>query len=90
MKPETGESPESSQETAGTGRTGARSTEAVALGAFALGALAGAVVTIGLLLIGRGTFGSLEIGKPRPRRLLIGNLEIEERGDDTRFRVEKP
>jgi hypothetical protein len=79
MKPVTIESPGASQE---------KSSRALALGAFALGALLGAAVATVLLLMGHETVGRLDIVKPRPRRLLIGNLEIEERGDDTRFSVD--
>jgi hypothetical protein len=60
----------------------------LALTAFTVGALTGGAVVISLWIIGQVANRQLEIGKPRPRRLLIGNLEIEERGDDTRFRVD--
>jgi hypothetical protein len=86
MELENGESLETSrEETSGGGLDSAR---ALALGAFALGVLAGAAVATALLLYGHEVVGRLNIVKPRPRRLLIGNLEIEERGDDTRFRVD--
>ena len=88
MKPETVESLEPSQEESSTAPLGARSARALALGAFALGVLAGATIATGLLIYGHKTVGRLNITKPRPRRLLIGNLEIEEQGDDTRFRVD--
>ena len=61
---------------------------ALAISAFTMGALTGGAVVISLWIIGQVANRQLEIGKPRPRRLLIGNLEIEEQGDDTRFRVE--
>jgi len=88
MKHETVESLEPSQEESSTAPLGARSARVIALGAFALGFLAGAAITTGLLLYGHDTVGRLNIVKPRPRRLLIGNLEIEERGDDTQFHVD--
>ena len=86
MEPENGESPETPQGEASVGGLG--SARALALGAFALGALAGAAVATALLLYGHEAVGRLSIVKPRSRRLLIGNLEIEEQGDDTRFRVD--
>jgi hypothetical protein len=86
MEPENGARSGTSQERASAGGLG--SARALALGAFALGVLAGAAVATALLLYGHDAVGRLNIVKPRPRRLLIGNLEIEERGDDTRFRVD--
>ena len=76
------------QDELSAGRPSVTSTQALVLGAFALGVLAGAAIATVLMLYGHETVGRLNITKPRPRRLLIGNLEIEEQGDDTRFRVD--
>jgi len=86
MEPEYGESLETPQE--GAAAEGVSSTRALAIGAFAAGVLAGAAVTIGLLVFGRSAISRLDIAKERPRRLRIGNLEIEERGHDARFHVQ--
>jgi hypothetical protein len=86
MEPEKGESPKTPQEEASAG--GPISTRALVIGAFAVGVLAGGAIATGLLLYGHETVGRLSIVKPRPRRLLIGNLEIEEQGDDKRFSVD--
>ncbi len=86
MEHEFEESLEIPQEETITGELG--STRALVIGAFAAGVLAGSALTVGLLILGRVGMDRLNIGKPRPRRLLIGNLEIEERGDATRFRVD--
>ncbi len=88
MKRGTVENVEPSQDESSAGLSSASSTQALVLGAFALGVLAGAAIATGLMLYGHETVGRLNITKPRPRRLLNGNLEIEEQGDDTRFRVD--
>jgi hypothetical protein len=86
MELENGDSLETPQQEASAG--GPVSTRALVIGAFAAGVLAGGALTIGLLLIGRKAISRLDIAKERPRRLLIGNLEIEERGHDARFHVQ--
>jgi hypothetical protein len=58
------------------------------LGAFAAGVLVGGALTVGLLVVSRTAMSRLEKGTTRPRRLLIGNLEIEERGDDSRIHMQ--
>lgn len=88
MKRESVESPELTRDESEAAGLDARSARALALGAFALGVLAGAAVATGLMLMGHDAVGRLNMMKPRPRRLLLGNLEIEERGDDTRFHVD--
>jgi hypothetical protein len=86
MEFENGEIPEAPGEAESAG--GASSSRALVIGAFAAGVLVGGALTIGLLVFGRTAIGRMDIAKPRPRRLLIGNLEIEERGDDARFHVQ--
>ncbi len=85
MEPENGESLELPQEE--TSAQGLGSTRALVIGAFAAGVLAGGALVIGLLVLGRTPMGRLEKAE-RPRRFRIGNLEIEERGDDKRFHVQ--
>jgi hypothetical protein len=84
MEPENGEISEISGEDASTGGPG--SARALVIGAFAAGVLAGGALVLGLLILGRTPMGRLEKAE-RPRRFRIGNLEIEERGDDKRFHV---
>ncbi len=55
------------------------------LGAFAAGILVGGALTVGLFIVSRTAMAQLEKGSTRPRRLLIGDLEIEERGDNSRI-----
>ena len=84
MEYENGESLDAPQDdtTVGLG-----STRALVIGAFAVGALLGGALVIGVLVFGRTPMGRLEKTE-RPRRFRIGNLEIEERGDETRFHVQ--
>jgi len=83
MTPEIEESPELVEVEAEP-----KGPSALTIGAFALGVVAGATLVVGLWALGGVATDRLDLGKPRPRKLLIGNLEIEERGDDTRFRVD--
>ena len=85
MEPEYGENLEVPQEE--TSPEGLGSTRALVIGAFAAGVVAGGALVIGLLVLGRTPMGRLEKAE-RPRRFRIGNLEIEERGDETRFHVQ--
>jgi hypothetical protein len=85
MEYENGEGLEVPQEETSAGGLG--STRALVIGAFAVGALVGGALVIGILALGRTPMGRLEKAE-RPRRFRIGNLEIEERGDDKRFHVQ--
>jgi hypothetical protein len=85
MEPENGEIFDVPQEETSAG--GPVSTRALVIGAFAAGVVAGGALVIGLLVLGRTPMGRLEKAE-RPRRFRIGNLEIEERGDDKRFHVQ--
>jgi hypothetical protein len=84
MEYENGESLEPQEDTT-TGGLG--STRALVIGAFAAGVLLGGALVVGVLVFGRTPMGRLEKTE-RPRRFRIGNLEIEERGDETRFHVQ--
>jgi hypothetical protein len=85
MEYENGESLEAPQED--TTAEGLGSTRALVIGAFAAGVLLGGALVVGVLVFGRTPMGRLEKAD-RPRRFRIGNLEIEERGDETRFHVQ--
>jgi hypothetical protein len=88
MEPENEEYLETPQEGASVGGLSSRNARVIA--AFAVGFLAGGALTVAVLVFGRAAMDRLELGDSRPRRMRIGNLEIEERGHghDTRFHVQ--
>ncbi len=88
MEPDLEDYSEAPQEDTSVGGVG--SSRTLVIGVFAAGVVAGGALTVGLWLLGRAAMERLELGDSRPRRMRIGNLEIEERGPghERRFHVQ--